>query len=113
MESSRKYLCEFRGRCPQFDKTSHICLETPWTCRNWKMHKEAVKRGIKPITNARDFKLREIMGRPELREETLYEDSDIRMVREDWIREAEKNYPAESRTVSQEKENRNIRQPRK
>jgi hypothetical protein len=102
MDSSRTYLCEFRGRCPPFDKRSKICLETPWVCTNWKMHIEGVRRGVKPVLKASDLKLTNFVGKPEQRNDPLYEDTAIRQQREAWIYDIEKKKNTESREINQE-----------
>ena len=61
--SSRKYLCEFRGRCPNFDNTKIVCLKKPWMCSNWAMHIQILKEGKKPILDSKDFSFSNIMGR--------------------------------------------------
>ena len=69
-------------------------------CSTWKSHIESQKKGLKPITDARNFKLTDLVGRPELREETPPTDSGIRQAREKWIIETEKGYPEEVKTRS-------------
>ena len=98
--SSHKYLCEFRGRCPAFDKENMVCTEKPWMCNNWKTHIENVKKGKKPITDARDFKLTDYVGRPDIRAERdpdddYFRELNRRMRRDTYTHEDDSNAPEE------------------
>lgn len=46
---SRKYLCEFRDHCPDFNKMNIICRDKPWICGYWKIHVEELQKRIRPI----------------------------------------------------------------
>lgn len=48
---SRKYLCEFRDQCPEFNKMNIICRDKPWICGYWKIHFEDLQKRVKPITD--------------------------------------------------------------
>ena len=52
---SRKYLCEFRDQCPEFNKMNIICRDKPWICGYWKIHFEDLQKRIKPITETSSF----------------------------------------------------------
>ena len=65
MAGTRKYLCQFRGRCPAFNQDSQICLTIPWTCDNWEMHLKNLREGKKPITETRNISLVNILSKKE------------------------------------------------
>jgi hypothetical protein len=44
---SRKYLCEFRDHCPDFNKLNIICRDKPWICGYWKIYFEDLRNSIK------------------------------------------------------------------
>ena len=66
--SSRKYLCEFRDQCLEFNKMNIICRDKPWICGYWKIYVENVRKRIKPIIKTGNIS--NIMVRPISREDS-------------------------------------------
>lgn len=54
---SRKYLCEFRDQCPEFNKMNIICRDKPWICGYWKIHVENLKKSLDSINAINEIRI--------------------------------------------------------